>query len=294
MMNTIQDSIKYIKDRQGFPFYFAGIDYVATEDWLIENECLRLLSFVNDRRTIEKRCDRGALTFVDSGAFSAMNRNLSIDIDEYIEWLNKYEKNLLMYCQWDYIPLTEEVAEEYAKKTWENYLYMKDKLVNPDKLVYCYHYLEDIKWLEQALQNDVKVIALGGIAKRGKNIRNQFLTEVQQVIEKSGKDVLVHAFGMTGFDILEKFTFINCADSSTWLYASKFGEIETSCCKKVYFGDNLEKKNHYENLDLMQQMDVDMELDCFGFKVDDMKQRRMRSLYQAMFWQNKMENFDRK
>lgn len=290
---TVKETINYIKNRKGMPYFFAGVDYKATEEWLIENNCLRLLSFVNDKRTIEKRCERGALTFVDSGAFSAMNRNLQINIDEYIEWLNKYDENLLMYCQWDYIPLVEEVAEEYAQKTWENYLYMRSKLKNPDKLVYCYHYLEDIKWLEQALENDVKIIALGGIAKRGKNIRNEFLEQVEKVITKSKKDVLVHVFGMTSPEVLQRFKFIDCADSSTWLYASKFGEIETTWHKKVYFGNNMEKKNHFENLDLVQQMDIEFELDNYKFKVEDMKERRMRSLYQAMFWENKMQNLER-
>ena len=135
MMKTIQDSIKYIKNRNGMPYFFAGVDYKATEDWLIKNDCLRLLSYVNDKRLIEKRCEQNQPTFVDSGAFSAMNRKLSIDLDEYINWLNEREENLLMYCVWDYIPLTEEVAEEYAKKTWENYLYMKDKLVDRKSVV---------------------------------------------------------------------------------------------------------------------------------------------------------------
>lgn len=292
-IKTIEESIKYIKDKKGFSFFFAGMDYVATEEWFMKKDCLRLLSFVNDRRAIKKRCANNCLTFVDSGAFSAMNRKLSIDMDEYIEWLNEYEENLLMYCQWDYIPQNEQTAEECAKKTWDNYLYMKKKLKNPDKLVYCYHYLEDIKWLKQALDNNVKVVALRGLAKRGKNIRYEFLTQVEQVIKKSGKDVLVHAFGMTGFDVLERFKFIDSADSSTWLYTSKFARIDTICLKKVYFGEDLEIPYNYQNLDLLQQMDVDMELNCYGFDAEDMKQRRMRSLYEAKFWQNKMENFER-
>ena len=43
---------KEILERQGFSFLFAGADYKATEEWLIENNCLRLLSFVNEKRLI--------------------------------------------------------------------------------------------------------------------------------------------------------------------------------------------------------------------------------------------------
>ena len=37
-----KDMFKEILERQGFSFLFAGADYKATEEWLIENNCLRL------------------------------------------------------------------------------------------------------------------------------------------------------------------------------------------------------------------------------------------------------------
>src|SRR5699024_10333697 len=138
------------------------------------------------------------------------------------------------------IPVGDLDPEECARKTWENYLYMKDRLDEPRKLVYCYHYGEDIKWLKQALDNGVKLIALGGLAKRGKNQRIKFLEEVEKVV-KDYDDLLIHAFGMTSFEILEKFDFITSADSSTWLYNPKFGEVSCPSYGNVYFGDDMTK-----------------------------------------------------
>ena len=284
---------KEILERNGFSYLFAGADYKATEEWLIENNCLRLLSFVNEKRLIEQRCSIGAKTFVDSGAFSATNRKLEINVDEYIEWLNQYHDNFIMYCCWDSIPVGDLDPEECARKTWENYLYMKDRLNEPKKLVYCYHYGEDIKWLKQALDNGVKLIALGGLAKRGKNQRKTFLEEVEKAV-KDYDDLIIHAFGMTSFEILERFDFITSADSSTWLYNPKFGEVSCPSYGNVYFGDDMTKKHNYWNLDLDIQMEVDNDLEKFGFTYEDMKERRLRSLYQAHMWNDKMLNFKRK
>ena len=283
---------KEILERGSFGFFFAGADYKATEEWLMENNCLRLLSFVNEKRLIEQRCSIGAKTFVDSGAFSATNRKLEINVDEYIGWLNQYHDNFIMYCCWDSIPVGDLDPEECARKTWENYLYMKDKLEEPKKLVYCYHYGEDIKWLKQALDNGVKLIALGGLAKRGKNQRIKFLEEVEKVV-KDYDDLLIHAFGMTSFEILEKFEFITSADSSTWLYPAKYSEIPTEKIRTVYTGDDMSKKHNYWNLDLDDQIYVDECIGEFGFTIDDMKERRKRSLYSAMWWNKRMKEFKR-
>ena len=283
---------KEILERNGFSFLFAGADYKATEEWLIENNCLRLLSFVNEKRLIEQRCSIGAKTFVDSGAFSATNRKLEINVDEYIEWLNKHHDNFIMYCCWDSIPVGDLDPEECARKTWENYLYMKDRLNEPKKLVYCYHYGEDIKWLKQALDNGIKLIALGGLAKRGKNQRIKFLEEVEKVV-KDYDDLLIHAFGMTSFEILEKFDFITSADSSTWLYPAKYSEIPTEKIRTVYTGDDMSKKHNYWNLDLDDQIYIDECIGEFGFTIEDMKERRKRSLYSAMWWNKRMKEFKR-
>ena len=45
---------------------------------------------------------------------------------------------------------------------------MKSKLTDPHKLVYCFHYGEDVSYLIQALESGIDYVALGGVARKGK------------------------------------------------------------------------------------------------------------------------------
>ena len=283
------EHIKHIQAHKGFPFHFAGRATAEVEDYLREHNCLRLLSYVNERRDIEKRSLAGHITFVDSGAFSATNRKLSIDVDQYINWLNEWSQHFSMFCCWDTIPVGDMDPEESAKKTWDNYCYMKERLNEPQKLIYCYHYGEDIKWLEQAIREGVKMIALGGIAKRGKNQRREFLTKVRPILE-ANPDVFVHAFGMTSWEILKEYDYINSADSTSWICTTKYGQINTDL-GLVYVGEDRTRKNHYEDLTKEQKEIVKAGLAEVGLTDETFNTSTNRLLWQAHHWRKRMLSF---
>ena len=141
--------------------YFAGSTFKGLNDWIQQNGFNKLFSQENDRREIanwvaHKRANKenSSKLFIDSGAFSAHTKGVEIDVDEYIDYLNKNEDALTIYAQVDKIPgefgkpKTPEQIAEAPKMSWDNYLYMAPKLKNKDKLVPIFHQHEDFKWLK--------------------------------------------------------------------------------------------------------------------------------------------------
>lgn len=273
-----------------FNLYYAGTRTNYAEDFITDNGYCRLLSYVNERRLIEKHCEKGRPVFVDSGAFSAATRGIKINVDDYIAWLNKWHENMVQYCCWDVIPVGDIDPADTAQQTWDNYLYMYERLVDKEKLVYCYHYGEPVEYLHQALEFGCTRIALGGMAKRKKAERKEFLQSIQHEF-KDYPNVQVHAFGMTDVDLLKQFRFIHSADSTSWLWPAKFSEIQAKSISKVYFSFKNEKANRIDKISDEKYYALEDELAEYGFKVEDMVGEgdpiKNRDVWQIMFWQER-------
>lgn len=273
-----------------FNLYYAGTRTNYAEDFITDNGYCRLLSYVNERRLIEKHCEKGRPVFVDSGAFSAATRGIKINVDDYIAWLNKWHENMVQYCCWDVIPVGDIDPVDAAQQTWDNYLYMYERLVDKEKLVYCYHYGEPVEYLHQALEFGCTRIALGGMAKRKKAERKEFLQSIQHEF-KDYPNVQVHAFGMTDVDLLKQFRFIHSADSTSWLWPAKFSEIQAKSINKVYFSFKNEKANRIDKISDEKYYALEDELAEYGFKVEDMVGEgdpiKNRDIWQIMFWQER-------
>ena len=287
-MNKIEKAFK-----EKYDFYLAGCAIASVEKTIRANDFCRLLSWVSERKVIEKRCTLGYKTFVDSGAFSAYSRGIDIDIDEYIDWINTWHPNLERYCCWDTIPTDDITPDVSAPKTWENYLYMKSKLTDPHKLVYCFHYGEDVSYLIQALESGIDYVALGGVARKGKKQRYEFFSSLIPIFEEY-PHVHVHAFGMTAIDILNNFPYINSSDSSSWLYPPKFLRIDTDSFGTVFFGEDMSKevneKESINNLSPADMLVLEQELNTRGFTIDDMYHNKHRSDWQILYWADRMKN----
>ena len=287
-MNKIE---KAFKDK--YDFYLAGCGANSVEKTIRENDCCRLLSWVNEPKMIEKRCALGYKTFVDSGAFSAYSRGIDINVDDYIDWINTWYPNLERYCCFDTIPTKDISSEESARKTWENYTYMRDRLIEPRKLVYCFHYGEDTKYLIRALESGIDFVALGGVARKGRKQRYEFFNSLIPIFEEY-PHVHVHAFGMTAIDLLNDFTYIDSSDSSSWLYPPKFLRIDTDSFGTLFFGTDKTKpinaKESVDNLSPLELKILEEELSTRGFTIEDMYHNKHRSDWCILYWKDKMKN----
>jgi hypothetical protein len=217
--------------------YFAGSRTNEADEFIEKNGYCRLFSYFNDKSGIKKRFDtpnvKGKL-FVDSGAFTAWTKGVEIDVDEYIKWLNENESKIHLAGQIDVIPgkpgqnPTKEDRYKAAQKTWENYLYMRSKLKNPDLVVYTFHLYEDFSFLENALKDKtIKYMALGGLVGSSTPQKYAFLEKCFKIIKNSNNpNVKVHGFGMTSFQLLQDFPFAS-GDSTGWIMCSANGNIYT-------------------------------------------------------------------
>lgn len=176
---------------------------------------------------------------VDSGAYSAWSRGKAFDIDEYINFLNS--NNVIEQAFWcaeaDVIPgsfgvdPTEEERAAAPQKSWENYLYMIERVKIPKKIVPIFHQGEDFKYLKQMLEFkflDGDHIPYIGISPRNDvhvNEKVVWYERVWKIIkESSNPNVLTHNFGMTSIALMEQFPSCS-SDSTSWIRSASFGNI---------------------------------------------------------------------
>lgn len=297
-MNTnisVPQSILDVIKKGGFPYFYAGGTSNVIEEYLNANNCVRLQSYATERRNIIKRAANGQKTFVDSGAYSAMTKGIDINIDDYIEFINQYDDSIILACQWDRIPDDKTDPETSAQETWKNYLYMRERVKNPDKLLYVWHSAEDIKWLEQALEFKPRInyMALGGLVGKSVKQRDEAMKKCFDTIAKSSNpDIMVHAFGMSNRKLLDKYPFTSC-DSTTWFQAARFGCIQAVDFKSFLVSERkTTESDHIYNLPEEVKSAVEFDITRLGYTVDDVvNDACARRVYQAKYWNDYFSNF---
>lgn len=268
--------------------YLAGASSSDCNEYIFDQGYDKLYSFENDKSNVEKwNSKRKDLNkqrlFIDSGAFSAWTKGKNINVDEYINYINQRSDYICLYGQIDSIPgdrvhgATHEQVVESAKKTWENYLYMRPKMKNPDGLLYTFHVGEPLSFLQKAMEwvddkgNHIPYIALGGMVGKPKEVRKQFLDSCFEVIKKSSNpNVKVHAFGMTDFELLEQYP-ITSADSTSWIMTGATGSIMTKFGTVVVSENQKNDPNYYEHLPQHLLNDLYLEISKYGFTLEELK-----------------------
>lgn len=224
----------------GFDLYFAGSSVPDAEQWLIRNNSNRLQSQLNDRPNIKRWCEssNNGKLFIDSGAFSAHTKGKNLDVDEYINYVNTLDDYIHIFAQVDHIPgkfrqpKTPEQLAEAPKLSWDNYLYMKDKVKSKHKLLPIFHQGEDFKWLINMLEftdsdGHIPYIGISPANDLSTNKKEVFIEKCFNIIEKSSNpNVKTHAFGMTSLNVLERYPFYS-ADSTSWIMSAAMGNIMT-------------------------------------------------------------------
>lgn len=192
---------------------------------------------------IKANPDCGCDLVVDSGAYSAWSRGKLFDMDEYIDFLNS--NNVIDVAFWcaeaDVIPgrygvdPTEEERLAAPEQSWQNYLYMIDRVKYPKKIVPIFHMGEDLYHLERMLRYQFKdgdYIPYIGISPRNdvhvnEKIKwyDQIWKFIYNVCAQIGRDIpLTHNFGCTTIEVMENYPSCS-SDSTSWIRSGSFGNI---------------------------------------------------------------------
>lgn len=209
----------------GLTYYFSGSLTRAMMDYLSKMpgyEPIDVLVSQLDRsaiKTMFKFQDEGLIDklFIDSGAFSFHTGKAKLDLEEYISYLNSIDDRITVCAQVDTIPgefqkpKSKQDYEESARKSWENYLYMRDKLKSPEKLTPVFHFGESFDALRNILNwrgpngEKVEYMGLSPANDTDTRIKNKYLMECYDVIKSStNPDIQTHLYGYTSLPGIPK------------------------------------------------------------------------------------------
>jgi hypothetical protein len=196
--------------------------------------------------------------FLDSGAFSAWSKGVTIDIDEYIAFIKQHKKYI------DHYAVLDSIGD--PETTLQNQEYMESKGLSP---IPCFHYGENIKYLKSYIKK-YEYIALGGMVPISTNDLFMWLDDLytNYICDSSGMPkVKVHGFGLTSIPLLVRYPWYS-VDSTSWVMTGRFGAvfvpkkkqgsyIYTEIPWKVNVSDKSSKKDqegqHFNTFSKMEQ-----------------------------------------
>lgn len=270
-----------------FDFYFAGAQSKLSDELMRNIDANVLRSYLNDTKTIKEFMNakrngtwKGKL-LIDSGAFTAHRKDVVLDVDKYIEFLNENNDVINYAIQLDHIPgkwgiqKTIEDVKTAPIKTWENFLYMRDKLTRPEMLLPVFHMHEDFKYLKQIVEYNVngkyiEYICISGSKDKTPKERKDWYERVFTVIKKSANpNVKTHCLGSATKTDMEQFPFTS-SDATSWLMTSSVGNIITPY-GSVCVSDNKQfLKEHINNQPQQCKQVVRQLCDKYGIQFDQL------------------------
>jgi hypothetical protein len=217
--------------------YLAGACPGHVADFLYDIKASRLHTQLTDRKAISRLImyadsgDYAQKLFIDSGAYSAYTLGKEIDVDEYIEYVNAIDDYVTLFAQVDKIPgkhgqpKTKKEVLDAPRQSFENYLYMRERVKSPHKLLPVFHRREDWAWLEKIISEGAGYIGLAPTTDSSEVEKKVFFEKCFDIIKRSkNPNIKTHAFGVTSLPMLSLFPFTS-ADSTGWIMKAANGII---------------------------------------------------------------------
>lgn len=217
--------------------FFAGQQPTDVNDYILKNNYCRLFSQLDDWKDIiyfvtkiRAGESKSKLT-IDSGAYSAKTRGVTIDLPDYVRKINEIGDCIYNFANLDVIPNSPSPTDVYesAKQGWENFMYIQTHCKYKEKCMFVYHRHDPTEFLDCAIayyknNPELKFFALGGLVAL--NDTFYFVRDVCSKIKCELPYIKIHLFGYTRFNKLSYFDF-DSTDSTTWIQVGGLGYICT-------------------------------------------------------------------
>lgn len=296
----------------GIKLYLAGSHSTRNEPIFRAKGVRRLYSQVNDRKLGEEWIEYSKNVehrdiFVDSGAYTCHTKGVELDVDEYIQYLNERQGGFSAIAQVDKIPgefkkkKTLQQLKEAPELSWENYLYMRERVIDKDCLLPIFHQGEDMRHLHRMLEwtdengKHIPYIGISSANDVSTKMKDKWFSTVFRIIKNSSNpNVKTHAFGMTSTTVLEKYPFYS-ADSTNWLLSAAYGRIFTPYGTYSISDVSIDSKDHISYLTDTQLNKIEEQLKRYDITIDDCRNEfYARGLNNALFITEWAENYEYK
>ena len=240
--------------------------------------------------------------FIDSGAFSIHTGNAKLPgwksteqptfrdwEDAYIDYINSIDDDIDVCAQLDTIPGKfgqPKSAEDYvesAKKSWENFLYMRTKVKSPHKVMPVFHYGESMQVLKDMLEwkdengEPLDYVGLSPANDASVAMKDIYLKECADLIHASSNpNVKTHLYGYTSLEGLSKLPCYS-ADSISHRLIAAYNKVLSPTFGVVSLSDKdrtVKSKSNMSFMSLADDYNVNAlikEFEECGFTLDQMK-----------------------
>ena len=288
-------------------YYFSGMSY---QDMKRRLNVDLLFSQWHERKGIrslieykKEHPEHTGRIMVDSGSFTAYTKGVHIDIDDYLKFIDEIGDYVTVFVAVDDVPDPMNMDYNKAKTTWDNYLYMVER-IRPelrDKLIPVFHYGEDFKWLRNMLEyrhpdgSPIKYIGLAISLEGTKKVRINWGRECMRVIhESSNPNVMTHAFGVGVKSVLDNIT-VTSTDATSWVKRAAYGMIAVDD-KSIHVSEVMKAKADDRSLSQQSkalQEDVLKRIKQRGFTLEELEQdsgkRAEFNILDTLDWVAKLE-----
>ncbi len=161
--------------------------------------------------------------FLDSGAFSAWSKGVSIDMKGYCRYIQENDDILLKVGGDLWASVLDAIGND--EQTYQNQLAMEKLGVRP---LPCFHFGENPKYLEYYVANYTS-ITIGGLVGKSDNVARPWLDMIWEkyMLDGAGHPkVRVHGFGVTRPDFMRRYPWYS-TDSSSWVQIAAAGGVLT-------------------------------------------------------------------
>ena len=213
--------------------------------------------------------------FLDSGAFSAHTLGVSLDIDEYCDYIKRNRDFIRVEDGALMASVLDGIGD--AQLTYDNQKYMESQGVKP---LPCFHSNEDERYLDYYVAN-YEYITLGGMVGGGTAQLMKWLDRIwdRHILDGAGRPkTKVHGFGITSIPLMERYPWYSC-DSSSWVQTASFGGIQMPDGSVVSTSDRSPSRHdmgqHYLTVTELERQALDRTIRAAGFE----PQRLVESAY---------------